>query len=141
MTWYQRRALYFRCTKCGDCCRRPGWVFLKPVEAERIAVKLLGDDGKASQLVGELWEEKGDEFIIEVTGNRGCPLLGPDGCRVHDVKPDQCRTYPFWPELLESEKAWDAERKYCEGIDPNGDTYRYGDITRMLRDERGTRGT
>jgi uncharacterized protein len=35
---------------------------------------------------------------------------------VHSVKPVQCRTYPFWPELVEHRDVWDYEAKKCPGI-------------------------
>ncbi len=45
-----------------------------------------------------------------------CHFLMADGCSVHPVKPVQCRTYPFWPELVEDRAAWQAEAKRCPGI-------------------------
>lgn len=45
-----------------------------------------------------------------------CHFLKADGCSVHAVKPVQCRTYPFWPELVEDRKAWNEEGKRCPGI-------------------------
>jgi Fe-S-cluster containining protein len=40
-------------------------------------------------------------------------------CRIYKVRPLQCRTYPFWPELM-NPKAWRAERNRCEGIGQGG---------------------
>jgi Fe-S-cluster containining protein len=45
-----------------------------------------------------------------------CHFLKGDGCSVHVVKPVQCRTYPFWPELVEDRAAWKAEGTLCPGI-------------------------
>ncbi len=46
-----------------------------------------------------------------------CIFLDKAGdCRVYAVRPVQCRTYPFWPELTESSKGWMTERRRCEGI-------------------------
>jgi len=40
----------------------------------------------------------------------GCVFLDPFGqCSIYDVRPVQCRTYPFWPSLLESKEDWDNE--------------------------------
>lgn len=37
-------------------------------------------------------------------------------CQVHDHKPVQCRTWPFWEELLESPETYEAEvRNFCPG--------------------------
>jgi Fe-S-cluster containining protein len=45
-----------------------------------------------------------------------CHFLNSDGCRIHPAKPTQCRTYPFWPELVASRDAWRNEAKRCPGI-------------------------
>ena len=31
-------------------------------------------------------------------------------------RPLQCHTYPFWPEIMASKKAWESEKSGCEGI-------------------------
>jgi Fe-S-cluster containining protein len=48
--------------------------------------------------------------------NSQCHFLTGTGCSVHPVKPVQCRTYPFWPELVESRVAWTVESLRCPGI-------------------------
>lgn len=48
--------------------------------------------------------------------NSQCHFLMGQGCSVHVVKPVQCRTYPFWPELVEDRAAWRDEGKRCPGI-------------------------
>lgn len=44
-------------------------------------------------------------------GTAPCPLLDVETnhCRIHPVKPVQCRAYPFYPSLLVSPEAWNAE--------------------------------
>jgi len=37
-------------------------------------------------------------------------------CAVYDVRPLQCRTWPFWPENLWSKKTWDHAAKRCHGM-------------------------
>jgi len=44
-----------------------------------------------------------------------CHFLNSEGCRIHPAKPTQCRTYPFWPELVNG-PAWKEEGKRCPGI-------------------------
>ncbi|MFT6398517.1 MAG: Fe-S-cluster containining protein [Bradymonadia bacterium] len=53
-------------------------------------------------------------------------------CSVHEFKPLQCKTYPFWPEVLHSPRSWKAEQKYCEGISEDGDHYDLLGIARIL---------
>ena len=49
-------------------------------------------------------------------GQDHCHFLTAEGCSIHEVKPTQCRTYPFWPSLVENRFAWDLEAKFCPGI-------------------------
>ena len=44
-------------------------------------------------------------------------FLGDDNlCTVHSVRPLQCSTYPYWPELIDP-LAWEMEAlRTCEGI-------------------------
>jgi Fe-S-cluster containining protein len=36
-------------------------------------------------------------------------------CRVYRARPEQCRTWPFWPENLESEERWEDVERVCPG--------------------------
>lgn len=38
-------------------------------------------------------------------------------CSIYEVRPTQCRTYPYWPSVMESQKTWNEEKPLCEGID------------------------
>lgn len=48
--------------------------------------------------------------------NTRCKFLRPDGCAIHPAKPTQCRLYPFWPEVIESTRAWYGTASKCPGI-------------------------
>lgn len=53
---------------------------------------------------------------LRVPRHAQCEFLVDGGCSVHEVKPTQCRTFPFWPELLESRREWHKTGKWCPGI-------------------------
>ena len=36
-------------------------------------------------------------------------------CSLYEARPTQCRTWPFWPELLESEKTWNDAKFGSDG--------------------------
>ena len=36
-------------------------------------------------------------------------------CQVYDVRPRQCRTWPFWPSNLASPAAWEDTAERCPG--------------------------
>jgi hypothetical protein len=42
-------------------------------------------------------------------------------CRIYQARPIQCSTYPFWPNILESEAAWDEEVRLAD--DKQGGPY------------------
>ncbi|TVR03103.1 MAG: YkgJ family cysteine cluster protein [Deltaproteobacteria bacterium] len=139
-TWFSDRRLAFHCTKCGACCRRPGWVFVQPNEAVRIAKRLLGPNGTPRQLAGELWVRGDDgDWQIEVEDGGACPLLGEEGCTVHDIKPMQCATYPFWPEILATEADWIAEAFWCEGLRERSPEYSAEQVFDLLAECSRTR--
>ncbi len=56
--------------------------------------------------------------IAQALNKKGpCMLLSAKGkCSVYPVRPMQCRTYPFWSEILISEAKWNSEIERCEGI-------------------------
>lgn len=37
-------------------------------------------------------------------------------CAIHEARPMQCRTWPFWPENLRSKAAWERTARQCEGV-------------------------
>jgi Fe-S-cluster containining protein len=38
------------------------------------------------------------------------------GCRAYEVRPRQCRTWPFWPRIVATPAAWDREAADCPGM-------------------------
>ncbi|WP_423786931.1 YkgJ family cysteine cluster protein [Jonquetella anthropi] len=46
-----------------------------------------------------------------------CVLLTPsDRCALYELRPVHCRTWPFWPQVLESSQAWQEAAKRCPGM-------------------------
>lgn len=106
----QRR---FECTRCQQCCARPGQVEFSAPEAF-LAASFL--QVPLAELTEAYMQPEGDRWVIRVEKDAPCPFLTSEGCEIHPVKPSQCRTYPFWPEILEEPGAWEAEAEYCPGI-------------------------
>ncbi len=48
--------------------------------------------------------------------DKQCSFLQEHGCSIHPAKPTQCRTFPFWPEIVERRSAWNRTGRYCPGI-------------------------
>lgn len=111
---------HFRCTGCGQCCTgtRDYFVEVTPREQRRIQTHLA---------VSWRWFRRRylfrfDETIesLRMDGGRCVFLDGANRCRIYAVRPQQCRTYPLWPELAHR-AAWNAEAKRCEGIGVGAD--------------------
>jgi Fe-S-cluster containining protein len=118
MSYYQRTPLRFRCTGCGNCCSGgpDHYVFLSASEAEDIRSHL----GLTPGWFKRRYLRRGPqgELVINNQGGGPCVFLTEDNrCRIYGVRPLQCRTYPFWPEVVKSRDVWRVEAKRCEGID------------------------
>ncbi len=66
-------------------------------------------------------ESLGERVLLDIPGSGDCEWLvrrrdGTSNCRVNDVKPDQCATYPFWPRIVEDRERWEVEGESCRGI-------------------------
>jgi Fe-S-cluster containining protein len=68
-----------------------------------------------------------------------CPFLittgDHRGCSIHPAKPTQCRTFPFWPELVENPVSWKATARYCPGIG-KGELIQIGTAMEMAEEQR-----
>lgn len=86
----------FVCRECGACCRiKDGIVRVGDAEIERIARYL----GMSEQefIAGET-EISPDRrgLVLKSRPDGACVYLTDDNrCRIHAVKPDKCRTFPF----------------------------------------------
>lgn len=110
------------CTKCGKCCTGSGSVWVSEREALKIAGHLnlslpqfLIKYTVTYSKVPGWWMLKNDARSGKA---RNCIFLQADnGCAIHPVRPIQCSTYPWWPELTDAQQ-WDMEKQeICEGFD------------------------
>jgi len=132
--WY-KQGLNFTCTCCGNCCTGgPGYVWISEEEI-RLLAKHLGltpeetveehcrkIDGKFSLKESRSVSGKYDcVFLKEIkpprTSRKGDAIVQAKRvCGIYEVRPLQCRTWPFWPENLESKAAWEGETRKCPGM-------------------------
>ena len=113
--WY-RDGLRFRCTRCGNCCRGAGNVWVAEDEIEDLA---RANDMEADSFRAAFTRRAGrGGLVLRQKRIQDCVFWDADsGCTVYDARPRQCRTYPFWRGLVYSEESWRAEARSCPGID------------------------
>jgi Fe-S-cluster containining protein len=131
--FYLQQPLRFSCTRCGECCATAGeyYVYLNQGESERIREYLQLSRGWFRRRYLRRLEE-GERVLVSAADER-CIFLNSDGgCRVYPVRPLQCRSYPFWPELVNSATAWQRESRRCEGINRGPEVAR-GKIERCVQ--------
>ena len=113
LPWY-RDGLKFECTRCGACCTgAPGYVWVGIEEVTRLAEhrKLAIDDFGRTYL-----RQVGDDLSLIEKPNGDCIFWdAAQGCTVYTARPEQCRTWPFWPENLETPDDWARTCKVCPG--------------------------
>lgn len=86
----------FECRCCGACCRIPdGICRVGEAEIRRIAEHLgIGEE----EFIANETELAPDRktLMLKNTEEGACAWLAADNrCRIHPVKPDKCRTFPF----------------------------------------------
>ena len=105
----------FACQGCGGCCRtrgRFGYVYVSLPERRRLARHLH----LAVRTFTVRHCEKTDGFFHLRSRGRDCIFLDGRRCRVHRARPEQCRTWPFWPENLPP-RVWRRDiAAHCPGV-------------------------
>ncbi len=78
--------------------------------------------------------------FFDAENGRGCPLLTQEGrCSVHERKPAQCSSWPFWPEMIDDEAEWVSAKKMCPGMDvDDGHLYSQKEISDIRALAKGT---
>ena len=114
--WWEKEPIRFECqSDCFKCCVKPGIVHFDRKDIRNAADFL--DTSPAEFKKTYLTRDEG-EWILEV-GDDGepCTFLTDQGCGIHEGKPKQCSSYPFWRENMDSKFMWRLVGGFCPGID------------------------
>ncbi|MDR2481520.1 MAG: YkgJ family cysteine cluster protein [Spirochaetaceae bacterium] len=110
--------LRWSCKRCSNCCRyESGYVFLSrndlsnlsralkmpPDEFIQVYCRWISPDGKIEYLV------------VKELSNRDC-FFWKDGCSIYDIRPVQCRIFPFWQGCMADEEVWRSSMSSCPGL-------------------------
>ena len=112
--WWEDEGVRFECRGCGRCCGgEPGEIWVTPAERAKIAAELGMDE---ITLRKECLRRVDGRLGIKEKENYDCIFLTKEGCSIYQSRPLQCRTYPFWPSVIESRESWEREGRSCPGI-------------------------
>lgn len=122
----------FECQKSceGKCCK-PAWdgkayfVFLTKADREKL-VMFLGQPIRYFAIKAEFTstrftKETTKQWVLNNDFNKPCRFLKNGRCSVYEARPTQCRTFPFWPELMVNLKTYNEVKKDCPGIGKGND--------------------
>lgn len=130
---FYEQGLRFECQGSGKCCTSHGefgFVFLTQDDRRRFArhlnITTTAFTKKYCDQTNGIWHLKED------SQNTDCMFLKNKRCSVYEARPNQCRTWPFWPEVMNA-KAWKSEvASFCPGVG-KGRIWNKDEIEREMR--------
>jgi Fe-S-cluster containining protein len=112
--WYHQ-GLRFQCTGCGDCCTgAPGFVWVNKAEVQALAASAGLD---AAQFEKKYVRQVGIRKSLIEMPNGDCIFFNARKrhCDVYDIRPRQCRTWPYWESNVSTPEAWQRTCQSCPG--------------------------
>lgn len=114
--WWSE-GIRFECQGSGKCCTSHGefgFVFLTLSDRKRFAKYFKISTTQFTKKYCE--KTNGVYHLIESKTNPDCQFLKNKSCSVYEARPTQCRTWPFWPEVMNA-KSWKKEvASFCPGV-------------------------
>src|SRR2546422_530762 len=106
--WYSA-GLRFECTRCGNCCTgEPGYVWLDAKEVKDIAAAVELSEAEF-QAAYTKKTPRGLSLREKPSGD--CVFFDRQrGCTIYAIRPQQCRTWPFWESNVASPKSWERTK-------------------------------
>jgi Fe-S-cluster containining protein len=128
----------FECARCSACCGgSPGYVWVAAADAERILGFLgIGFSEFFERYCRLVEGPSGFVLSLKERKNFSCIFLGAKGCDIYPARPVQCRSYPFWENIVADTATWKTEAAWCPGIG-RGMALGKDDIESRLADRRG----
>ena len=116
--WY-KDGLRFTCTQCGNCCTGdPGFTWVSEEELAALASRLgMDEEGFRARYTKTVWRDGLRQFSLREKPNGDCVFYQRgNGCSVYDLRPRQCRTWPFWKRIVASSADWNESAQECPGM-------------------------
>lgn len=101
----------FKCTQCGKCCGGfPGYVWLSQDDIKKIATFLKISEKEFLKRYTRFCY--GRYSLKELPQNYNCIFLQDGKCAIYELRPEQCRTFPFWQD---TPSWWEWVKTICKG--------------------------
>ena len=132
---FYKDGLRFECQGSGKCCTSHGefgFVYLTPDDRKRFAkyfkIRPSEFTKKYCDRTNGIWHLK------ENPKEPDCMFLEGKRCSVYEGRPSQCRTWPFWNEVMDA-KSWAKDvASFCPGVG-KGKLWSAKEITAILESE------
>ncbi len=128
--WWEQ-GVRFECQGSGRCCvsrGQYGFVYLTAEDRKRMGRLLKISTGEFTR---KYCGKTDGVFHLKDGTGPDCIFLKNNRCEVYEARPIQCRTWPFWPEVMNA-KTWAKEvAAFCPGVG-KGDYVNAQDIRATL---------
>lgn len=136
-TWYAK-GIRFECQGSGNCCSSRGeygYVYFSAADRRKAAKEL----GISTAAFTRKYCQKVDGFYALKDNPDGpdCLFLKNHRCTIYAGRPTQCRTWPFWPEVMNA-KSWRKDvESFCPGVN-KGRLHSAQQIDETMAEQRKT---
>lgn len=118
-----KEKLKFKCQMSGKCCKpraTEGYVFLTEEDITRIEKhtnQVRDQFARYDKFLNLETDEIFFKWHLKNTTVSPCEFLKDNLCSIHEIKPEQCKTWPHWPENLNADGSWNMNMvAFCDGI-------------------------
>lgn len=135
LPWYAE-GVRFECTGSGNCCVTRGefgFVYLTREDRRRLAAHF--ELPVATFTRRYCAKRLGHFHINDHPGATECRFLDGKRCTVYAARPTQCRTWPFWPDVIDAKKWQRDVASFCPGVG-KGRLWSRAEIEAMLAEQR-----
>ena len=134
--WWAK-GVQFECQGSGKCCVSHGefgYVYMTLEDRQRMA-KALGMTTR--DFMKEHCEKDDGIWALRPIEGGDCRFLKNKQCSVYEGRPTQCRTWPFWPDVMNA-KEWSKEvASFCPGVG-KGRTWTADEIQTQIRIQKNS---
>ena len=131
---FWENGIRFECQGSGQCCvSRGGYgmVYLTIDDRRKMASLLKLSTATFTK---KYCDQNDEVWKLKDSPKPECVFLDGKRCSVYHARPTQCRTWPFWPEVMNA-KAWDREMvAFCPGAG-KGKLWTKEEVEKQLGDQ------